>query len=193
MPTDLSNLEGARIQEPGIRGLRGAWIQSRAEELGSLDGEALKEKFLSLRKQLSALEGMDANFADGLVGILDNQFSPLGEKETREDRIHSREALLQWFEGGRKCPCSTAIMPASGEICASTACTTFPAANRQAPARKLTHLHARAYRWQPPLEEINRELFQRLDVMKNEEKALMNRPWLDFLATFSAQAGHSPP
>ena len=64
---------------------------------------------------------------------------------------------------------------------------------RQAPARKLTHLHARAYRWQPPLEEITRELFQRLETMKNEEKALMNRPWLDFLATFSAQAGRSPP
>lgn len=100
-PADLSNLEGVKIQEPGIRVLLGAWAQSRTEELGSLDGETLKEKFLSLREQLSALDGMDANFANGLVGILDNQFSPLGEKETREDRIHSREALLQWFEGGK--------------------------------------------------------------------------------------------
>lgn len=43
---------------------------------------------------------------------------------------------------------------------------------RQVLARKLTHLHARAYRWQPPLDEVTRELFQRLEAMKSQETRL---------------------
>jgi hypothetical protein len=100
-PASLSELGDLRVEEPGIRGLLNGWADNMAAELASVGDSPLSEKLAVLRDDLSSNPGMDVNFVNGLIGLLDNRFRSLQEGETAEERANSREILYQWFEGGK--------------------------------------------------------------------------------------------
>jgi P-loop Domain of unknown function (DUF2791) len=47
------------------------------------------------------MDGIDLNFANGLIALLHNRFRPYREGETPEAREAERLTLYEWFEGGR--------------------------------------------------------------------------------------------
>ncbi len=99
---DFSGGGAPGAEEPGIRGLAAGWIESLSSRLTSEgDDSPLREKLALLREELSGLPGMDANFANGLMGLIEGRFGPLEEGETEEERAAGREALYQWLEGGK--------------------------------------------------------------------------------------------
>lgn len=85
----------------GLRRVLGAWIESLAAGLGSESGEPLQERIFALGEELRSLPGMDANFANALVGLLENRFQAPREGEGKDERTDTREILYQWFEGGK--------------------------------------------------------------------------------------------
>ncbi len=99
LPPDFAGNGNMKVEQAGIRGVVSGWSESWAAELDS--AEDIEKKLTALRVELSALPGMDANFANALTGLLYNRFMPLQERETREGRDHSHEVLCQWFEGGK--------------------------------------------------------------------------------------------
>jgi hypothetical protein len=54
-----------------------------------------------LPETLRNIPGINVNFANALIALLNNRLEPLSEGETEEDRAGSREILFQWFEGGK--------------------------------------------------------------------------------------------
>ncbi len=74
--------------ETGIRNLLARWTGSLTE-IGELPGT------------LRNLPGMNINFANGLIGLLNNCLVPLAVGETEEERAVARETLFHWFEGGK--------------------------------------------------------------------------------------------
>jgi hypothetical protein len=90
-----------KVEETGIRGLVNAWAESLAADLASAEEASLQERLTVLREELTALNGMDVNFANGLAGFLESRFKPLSQGETGEERSRSREILFQWFEGAK--------------------------------------------------------------------------------------------
>ena len=85
----------------GIRRLVDAWADSLAPELAGQDGSSFQERLTTLGETLRALPGMDLNFANALVGLLQNRFGAHDEDEASEERLQAREVLYQWFEGSR--------------------------------------------------------------------------------------------
>jgi hypothetical protein len=97
-PAENPNL---RVEGVGIRGLLSGWAESLTAGLLPDEEASLQEKLTALREELSALPGMDVNFANGLIGLLDALHRPLNEGESREERSRCCEILYQWFEGGK--------------------------------------------------------------------------------------------
>ena len=85
----------------GIRGLVDTWANSLAPDLANQDGSSFQERLTALSEELRALPGMDLNFANALVGLVNNRFGLVGEGEAAEERLQAREVLYQWFEGSR--------------------------------------------------------------------------------------------
>ncbi len=85
----------------GIRGLVDTWADSLAPDLANQDGSSFQERLTALSEELRALPGMDLNFANALVGLVNNRFGLVGEGEAAEERLQAREVLYQWFEGSR--------------------------------------------------------------------------------------------
>ena len=103
VPPDLrDNLKTTvTAEEVGIRSLVSAWAASLAADLISAEDAILQEKLAACREQLTALPGMDINFANGLIGLLDYLYRPLQQGESGEERSRRREIIYQWFEGGK--------------------------------------------------------------------------------------------
>jgi len=106
LPGSSEGSGAMRVEETGIRGLLADWIESAAPGLTTLGAVAsgnssLQDRLAVLREELGGLPGMDVNFANGLIGLLDNRLRPLAEGETADERAASREILHQWFEGGK--------------------------------------------------------------------------------------------
>ncbi len=94
----LSTAAGAR----GIRGLITRWLDSLQPQLGGVPDEAtLGATLAALAEELRTLEGMDLNFANGLIALVQNRFHPLAAEDTPEAREAARQTLYEWFEGGR--------------------------------------------------------------------------------------------
>lgn len=72
----------------GIRPLMDIWSRTLLE-IGDLP-EILRN-----------LPGMNINFANALIALMENRMMPLAEGETQEQRLSAREVLYHWFEGGK--------------------------------------------------------------------------------------------
>jgi len=81
----------------GIRSLLNSWLSSLAEK----DTVPERDEILNLAETLRNLPEMNVNFANGLIALVKNRFSPLEEGELQEERTESRETLFRWFEGGK--------------------------------------------------------------------------------------------
>jgi hypothetical protein len=94
----LSTASGTR----GIRGLSGRWLDTLERQLSEAQDEAARAAHVeALAEALRGLEGMDLNFANGLIALVQNRFRPLATEETPEMREAERHTLYEWFEGGR--------------------------------------------------------------------------------------------
>jgi hypothetical protein len=94
----LSTASGTR----GIRGLSGRWLDTLEPQLSEAQDEAARAAHVeALAEALRGLEGMDLNFANGLIALVQNRFRPLATEETPEMREAERHTLYEWFEGGR--------------------------------------------------------------------------------------------
>jgi hypothetical protein len=94
----LATASGTR----GIRSLIAGWLDTLQPQLGEGQDEAARAAHMEgLAKALRGLEGMDLNFANGLVALVQNRFGPLAMEETPETREAERHLLYEWFEGGR--------------------------------------------------------------------------------------------
>ncbi|HEY5866666.1 MAG TPA: BREX system ATP-binding domain-containing protein, partial [Candidatus Tectomicrobia bacterium] len=86
----------------GLRGLLTHWLHSLQPHLGEVPDEATRTARLeALADTLRSMEGMDLNFANGLIALLHNRFRPFKEGETSDAREAERLTLYEWFEGGR--------------------------------------------------------------------------------------------
>ncbi len=81
----------------GIRNLLKQWLDDLAKPETPLTGEQIAE----LAENLRNLSGMNINFANALIALLRNRFTPLSEEESQDDRTNARELLLHWFEAGK--------------------------------------------------------------------------------------------
>ncbi len=98
--TIVRQLRGT-FEGAGIRGLVDTWADSLAPDLANQDGSSFQERLSALSEELRALPGMDLNFANALVGLVNNRFGLVGEGEAAEERLQAREVLYPWFEGSR--------------------------------------------------------------------------------------------
>jgi hypothetical protein len=85
----------------GIRALLSEWVESLHARFGETDEAARSAALQDLTGTVKELEGMDVNFAQGLISLVQHRYWPLAEGETPEDREQALEVLYQWFEGGR--------------------------------------------------------------------------------------------
>ena len=85
----------------GIRALLSNWVESLHAQFGETDEATRTAALQDLAGTVKELEGMDVNFAQGLVSLVQYRYWPLAEGETPEAREQALEVLYQWFEGGR--------------------------------------------------------------------------------------------
>ena len=84
----------------GIRQLLADWLDMLAETpIQGESPEAMNNRKI-LAKEIQDIEGMDINYVNALIALVNNRFAPL-PAEMPEDREAARELLLHWFEGGR--------------------------------------------------------------------------------------------
>jgi len=81
----------------GIRSLLQEWL----DKLEINPTAVTMESISKLSETLRNLPGMNINFANALIALLNNRFLPLQEEETQEERINARETLFHWFEAGK--------------------------------------------------------------------------------------------
>ncbi len=81
----------------GIRTFLNQWL----DNLGSSKKPLSKEQITELSETLRNLPGMNINFANGLVALVNNRFLPLQENELQDERIEERETVFRWFEAGK--------------------------------------------------------------------------------------------
>ena len=85
----------------GLRSLLAQWLETLQPQLGEADVETCTANVQAMGELLKRLEGMDVNFAQGLIGLMQRRYLPLAEGETSEARDQTQELLYQWFEGAR--------------------------------------------------------------------------------------------
>ncbi|MFQ5455858.1 MAG: BREX system ATP-binding domain-containing protein [Nitrospirota bacterium] len=85
----------------GLRSLIDQWAESLKDNLTDNGESSLQEKLNQFRDTMRAISGMDLNFANALISLVENRFLPLAEGETKKERSEAFETLCQWFEGGK--------------------------------------------------------------------------------------------
>jgi hypothetical protein len=85
----------------GIRGLLDTWIDGLAATLINEDKPSSQASIEKLSETLRTLPGMNINFANGVIALINNRLAPLQEGESEEERAADREILYHWFEGGK--------------------------------------------------------------------------------------------
>ncbi len=87
----------------GIRNLLEAWLDA----LVDIQKKKSKDKSLKQEKNRTALaaelrniQGMDINFANGLIALVNNRFAP-DKADTKNNKEADLEILMHWFEGGK--------------------------------------------------------------------------------------------
>ncbi|MCF8039179.1 MAG: ATP-binding protein [Desulfohalobiaceae bacterium] len=90
-----------RFEGLGIQSLLDEYVDAAGKDLLREDGSLELEKLTALSNEIRSLPGMDINFANGVIALLNNRLRPLEETETQEERDQEREILHLWFEGGK--------------------------------------------------------------------------------------------
>ena len=90
-----------RFEGLGIQSLLNEYVDAAGKDLLREDGSLELEKLTALSNEIRSLPGMDINFANGVIALLNNRLRPLEESETQEERDQEREILYLWFEGGK--------------------------------------------------------------------------------------------
>lgn len=85
----------------GIRTVLNDWLETLAPQFETVDEMQRTEALKELAETLKDLDGMDINFAQGLISLVYNRYWPLHDDETAETREQAREVVYQWFEGIR--------------------------------------------------------------------------------------------
>jgi hypothetical protein len=84
----------------GIRNMLGAWLEKLSRTaLEGQKNEARKNRQV-LTDTLRNIPGMDINFANALIALVNNHFAP-ADKENTEKQEADCEVLFHWFEGGK--------------------------------------------------------------------------------------------
>ncbi|HKK90297.1 MAG TPA: BREX system ATP-binding domain-containing protein [Desulfobacteraceae bacterium] len=99
--TIVRQLRG-KFEGVGIRNMLEAWLTELARANPALNGkkaEAEKAR-ADLAAGIQAIDGMDINFVNGLIALINNRFAPVA-KGDEEARALAGEVLLHWFEGGK--------------------------------------------------------------------------------------------
>jgi len=102
--TIVRQLQG-NFQGIGIRNMLESWLEKleltpiQAQKNKARKDEARKNR-VALADKFRSIPGMDINFANALIALINNRFAPLPPDE-EEKRDSDREILLHWFEGGR--------------------------------------------------------------------------------------------
>src|SRR5262245_216459 len=87
----------------GLRGLLTHWLESLQPHLGEVPDEATRTaRFEALADTLRSLDGMELNFANGVMALLRNRFPPYKEGETPEARRAEPRTAGGGIEGGRR-------------------------------------------------------------------------------------------
>lgn len=100
----VNQLQGD-FQGTGIRNLLMAWLDTLSltsfatQENTGQENDARKNRRV-LADTLRNIPGMDINFANALIALVDNRFAPM-DKEDKEKQDADHEVLLHWFEGGK--------------------------------------------------------------------------------------------
>jgi hypothetical protein len=85
----------------GIRAVLNDWLETLASQFDTADEAQRTAALQEMAETLKDLDGMDINFAQGLVSLVQSRYWPLDDDETAETREQARELLYQWFEGMR--------------------------------------------------------------------------------------------
>ncbi|MBW2654057.1 MAG: DUF2791 family P-loop domain-containing protein [Deltaproteobacteria bacterium] len=107
--TIVRQLQGD-FQGTGIRNMLVAWLETleltpiQAQKNKSQKNKSQKDEAQKIRVALADefrnIQGMDINFANALIALVNNRFAPFPPEE-EEKRDADREVLLHWFEGGK--------------------------------------------------------------------------------------------
>ena len=81
----------------GIRSLLQHWLDSLVTDNTDPSKELIAETAETIRN----LPGMNINFANALIALVNNRFLPLQEDELQEERVAGRETVFHWFEAGK--------------------------------------------------------------------------------------------
>jgi len=84
----------------GIRSMLEAWLETLATIKNKDKNLKTKSNRTSLFTELRDIQGMDINFANGLIALVNNRFAPL-KTDMEDNRETDREILMHWFEGGK--------------------------------------------------------------------------------------------
>ena len=92
------------VTRPGTAGLRvllAHWLETLQPQLSALDEATRTVRLQEIAETVKSLPGMDINFAQGLISLVQQRYLPLAEDDTSEARDTAQELLYQWFEGAR--------------------------------------------------------------------------------------------
>lgn len=84
----------------GIRNLLETWLETFAD-IEEKDKSLKREKNrTALAAEIRDIPGMDINFANGLIALVNNRFAPI-KADMKDNREADLEILMHWFEGGK--------------------------------------------------------------------------------------------
>ena len=81
----------------GLRTFLNHWL----DNLASAETQPDKEQIVDMAETLRNLPGMNVNFANGLIALLNNRYLPLNEEEEQAERTENHETVLRWFEADK--------------------------------------------------------------------------------------------
>ncbi len=84
----------------GIRNLLEAWLEALATIKNKDKSLKKADNRAALAAELRDIQGMDINFANGLIALVNNHFAPI-KTDMENNREADLEILMHWFEGGK--------------------------------------------------------------------------------------------
>ncbi|MBN1932488.1 MAG: DUF2791 family P-loop domain-containing protein [Desulfobacterales bacterium] len=89
------------FEHNGIRNLMENWMNHLSSEQTEEDKSSIEERILKTSETIRALSGMDINFANAVISLLNYRLMPLKEGETQEERNAGIDILYRWLEGNK--------------------------------------------------------------------------------------------
>ncbi len=97
--TIVKQLKG-NFSGTGIRSMLVNWLEKLSQTIMQGKKEDIEKNQTQLVGELREIQGMDINFVNALIALVNNRFSSASE-EDEDLRDSAREVLLHWFEGGK--------------------------------------------------------------------------------------------